>query len=119
VLSLVLTPRFGLQGAVIATTLSIAAGSVAAYAVGRRVLALPLPLAALLRCGAAAGAMGAAVSWLPELGGARELLLKASVGGAVYAALVLLVDAAGARRAALKLLRARRLRGANPGLRPG
>ncbi|HEX8570991.1 MAG TPA: lipopolysaccharide biosynthesis protein, partial [Caulobacteraceae bacterium] len=64
VLNLVLIPRFGLDGAVWATTGSFVLGAVGSWALGRRVMPLPLPIEALARCGLAAAAMAAALSFL-------------------------------------------------------
>ena len=106
-LNLLLIPPLGLDGAMVATTVSLAAGALASYALGSRVMRLPLPWTTFGRCGAAAAAMAAAVSLVPALGGAPELLLKAAVGAAVFGAAAFALDAAGAR-SRLRKLRARR-----------
>ncbi|HEY1753624.1 MAG TPA: lipopolysaccharide biosynthesis protein [Caulobacteraceae bacterium] len=105
-----LIPRFGLQGAVWATTASYAIGLVASAVIGRLAQPLPLPLAALARAAAATAVMGLAVASLPALGGAAELALKAGVGAAVYGLAAYVLDIAGLRsrgRGALAVLRAR------------
>ena len=71
---------------------------------GRRVLALPVAWDSLVRCGIATGVMAAAVSVLPPIGGFAELALDASTGAIVYAAVALLLNAAGVRDVALRLL---------------
>ena len=105
-LNLVLTPRFGLQGAVIATAVSYALGIVASAGLGRRVLALPIPWTALGRAGLATAAMTVVVLRLPALGGAVELGLKALVGAGVYALAAFALDAGGVRSRGAGLLRA-------------
>lgn len=91
-LNLLLVPRFGLVGAAWATTASLALGTLATWALGRRVLRLPIPLGVIARCVVAAAAMAAGLWWLPAWGGIAELLLKVTLGGAIYAAVLLLTD---------------------------
>ena len=108
ILNILLIPRFGLEGAVVATTLSVGSAAAASCALGRRVMPLPVPWGTLLRCAACAGAMGVAVRSGPDLGGAPELAVKIAIGVAVYALAALLVDAAHVRSRALTLLPSRR-----------
>ncbi len=84
-LNLILIPRLGLTGALVATTASYGAGLVASILLGRLAQPLPLPWAPLARAGLAAAAMGVVVANLPSLGGLLELGLKAGVGALVYA----------------------------------
>ena len=105
-LNLLLTPRFGLQGAVIATAASYALGLLASALLGRRVLALPIPWTALGRAALATAAMTIAVLRLPSMGGAAELALKAATGAAVYALAAFALDAGGVRSRGAGLLRA-------------
>lgn len=107
-LCLVLIPRFGLAGAAWATAGGFALGLVVSAALGRSVVALPIPWTTLGRCGLAAAVMTVAVLRVPPLGGATELLVKAGLGAAVYAAVVLLIDAGGVRSRGRALLQARR-----------
>jgi O-antigen/teichoic acid export membrane protein len=111
VLNLVLVPRFGLMGAAWSTAASFGIGMVATWLIGRRVVALPIPWESLARCGVATGLMALAVSRLPAIGGFGELVLDAGVGGLVYAAAALTLNAAGVRDVALGLLARRRIRG--------
>ena len=104
VLNLILVPRFGLIGAAWATAASFALGLLATWLIGRRVLALPVPWDSLIRCGIATGAMAAVVSRLPALGGFGELALDATVGAVVYAIVALVLNAAGVRDVARRLL---------------
>ena len=48
------------------------------------------------------------VALLPPIGGLAELVLDASVGGAIYAALALTLNAAGVRDLLIRLIAARR-----------
>ena len=114
ILNLLLIPRFGLDGAMIATTASMMVGAAASYAVGTRVLRLPLPWLTVIRCGLSAWGMALAVHYTPAIGGAAELLLKAGVGAVAYGLLVLLLDGAGARSRAAALLGSRLRRAAQP-----
>ena len=109
-LCLWLIPRFGLLGAVWATTASYAIGLVASAVIGRRAQPMPIPLGAIARTLVATAVMGASVAALPALGGLAELVLKAGVGAAIYAAAAWILDLAELRsrgRRALSALRAR------------
>lgn len=110
ILNLILIPRFGVVGAAWATTASFGLGMLAAIIAGRRVMPLPIPWEALARCGVASGLMALAVGALPAWGGLAELMLKAAVGGVVYAAVALTINAGEARDLMLRLIRSRRLR---------
>jgi len=105
VLALALIPRFGLDGAVWATTASFAFGALVSYGLARGDVALPIPWNALLRCGLATAVMAVAVSRTPAVGGVLELILKATVGAVVYALAAFALDAAGVRGQALRLIR--------------
>jgi len=109
-LNLVLIPRLGLQGAMIATTASYGLGLAASIGLGRFAQPLPLPLGAVAKAAVASAVMGVAVSRLPSLGGVAELGLKALAGAAVYGALAYALDIAELRskgRGAIGVLRAR------------
>lgn len=108
VLNVVLIPRFGVLGAAWATAASFGFGLAASWALGRRVMPLPVPWETLVRCGIASALMAAAVLPLPAIGGFAELMLDASVGAVVYAAAALTLNAAGVRDLALRLLARRR-----------
>ncbi|HEY5107035.1 MAG TPA: lipopolysaccharide biosynthesis protein [Caulobacteraceae bacterium] len=103
-LNLVLIPRFGLDGALWATAASYGLGAVASFVLGRRCLALPIPLGVMARAGAAGLVMALVVMRLPALGGLPELLLKSCVGAAVYGALAMALDIAGMRSRGLRAL---------------
>lgn len=104
VLTLVLIPRYGLDGAVWATAISYGLGMIASFALGRSAIRLPIPWETLARSGLATAAMALAVASVPALGGARELFAKTAVGALVYAATALLLDAGGARSRGGQLL---------------
>ncbi|HYD28782.1 lipopolysaccharide biosynthesis protein [Brevundimonas sp.] len=104
VLNLILVPRFGLMGAAWATAASFGIGLLATQMIGRRVMALPIPWENLVRCGVATGVMAVVVAQLPAIGGIAELTLDATVGGMVYAAAALTLNAAGVRDVAVRLL---------------
>lgn len=108
VLNLILVPRFGLIGAAWATAASFGAGLIATLVLGRRVLPLPMAWESLARCGVATIGMAGVVVALPAIGGFPELILKAGVGGAVYAVLALTLNASGVRDTARALLARRR-----------
>ena len=112
ILNLILVPQFGLMGAAWATAASFGAGMIATWMIGRRVVALPIPWESLARCGVATGIMALVVSQLPAVGGLGELILDASVGGIVYAAAALILNAAGVRDVAMDLMARCGLRGA-------
>lgn len=104
VLNVLLIPRFGLTGAVVATAVSYGLGLLASALIGRRAIALPIPWSTLLRAIFASAVMAAAVSLIPDFGGILELALKASAGGLVYGLVALALDAGGARSQGLALV---------------
>lgn len=104
VLNLILVPRFGLMGAAWATAVSFGMGLLATMAIGRRVVPLPIPWESLVRCSVATALMALVVAALPPVGGFPELVLDASVGGLVYAAAALTLNAAGVRDVAMRLI---------------
>jgi O-antigen/teichoic acid export membrane protein len=103
-LCLWLIPRFGVSGAVWATTASYGVGLVDAMALGRRAEPMPLPLAAIAKTAAATAIMGLAVASLPSPGGIAELALKAGLGVLVYAAAAYLLDVAELKSRTLHVL---------------
>lgn len=111
-LNLILIPRLGLHGALIATLASYALGLAASAALGRRLMTLPVPWLALLQAAGASAVMALVVAQVPAFGGLTELSLKAAAGGLVYAALIYLIDAGGLRSRAGQALRTLRARNA-------
>ena len=106
-LNILLVPQMGVHGAAIATAISFAIGIAASIGMGRKIVAMPIPWNALVRCGLACLAMTAAVLPLPALGGVPELILKAGVGAVVYAVVALALNAAGVRDIAARLIQTR------------
>ena len=104
-LTLVLIPRYGLDGAVWATAASYLLGAFASAGLGRLAMPLPFPWDAVLRCGAAAAGMALAVMLCPSPGGLAELALKAGVGVVSYAILAFALDAAEVRSRCAGLVR--------------
>ncbi len=107
ILNLILIPRFGVVGAAWATAISFGLGMLTALAVGRRVMPLPIPWEAMIRCGVACAVMAMAVQALPAWGGFAELMLKATVGGIAYALVAIIINAGEARDLLLRLARTR------------
>lgn len=96
-LNLLLIPRFGLDGALWATTASYGLGAVAAWALGRGAQPLPIPWTTLMKTVAACALMAGAVLVLPSPGGILELVMKAGVGALVYGGVVLGLNIDGVR----------------------
>jgi O-antigen/teichoic acid export membrane protein len=96
-LNLVLLPVWGLNGAVVSTVVAYAVGLVLLAVVGRRYIALPIPLEDIAKVGFACGCMALFVSLLPDWGGVGELVFKAALGAAVYGLVALLLDIANAK----------------------
>jgi len=96
-LNLLLIPRFGLDGAMWATTASYALGAAATYALGKRAIALPLPWMTIVKAGSACALMALIVTRIPAMGGVLELALKAGAGALVFGLAALALDAGGAR----------------------
>jgi O-antigen/teichoic acid export membrane protein len=109
-LTLILIPRFGLDGAMWATTASYALGMIASYTLGRSALPLPIPWTTLAQGGAATAAMVVIVLRLPSFGGIWELGLKAGVGAMVYGGVALALNAGGARSYGAQLLQGLKLK---------
>lgn len=101
-LNVALIPIYGVLGAAMATTASFGIGLLASLVFGRRVIVMPVPWNAILRCGIASAVMALAVFWLPPIGGLPEVLMDASVGVAVYASVALALNAGNVRTLAKK-----------------
>lgn len=113
-LNLILIPRFGLTGAAIAT---VAAYGVAFAAMGRRagrILPMGLPVREAAIAAAGCLAMTVVVPLAPRAGGWGEVLSAMAVGAAVYAAVLIAADAAGARRRIRRWIQHRFRRDLNP-----
>ncbi len=110
ILNLILIPRFGVLGAAWSTAASFGIGLIATIILGRGPLAMPVPWATIVRCSIACGLMALVVRALPSPGGVVELMLHASVGGIVYAIAVVILNAAGVRDLARRMIGERRAR---------
>ncbi|KQS55863.1 polysaccharide biosynthesis protein [Brevundimonas sp. Leaf363] len=110
ILNALLIPHFGVAGAAWATLISFGVGLLGSIALGRAAMPLPMPWKALVRCGVATGAMAAVVWMLPPIGGFPEVMMDAAIGGAVYGVAALLLNAAGVRDVARRLLKSFRAR---------
>jgi len=107
VLNLVLTPRFGLTGAALATVIAYAAALAVCAIHGRSAFVLPVPVKAWTGAAAATGVMAAALILIPAPPAAlAALLVKIACGGAVYGAAALAFDVAGCRSFVTERLRA-------------
>jgi O-antigen/teichoic acid export membrane protein len=96
-LNIILLPRIGLMGAVVATVAAYGVGMVLLAVVGRRHIKLPIPLWETAKIALACGGMAGIVWALPSLGGIFEIALKASLGGVAYLGLAVLLNIASAR----------------------
>lgn len=97
VLNVLLIPRLGLPGAVIATVISYAVALVLATWIGRRFFPIPLVPGTAARGTLAAAVMGLAVWMAPGDAGVVALALKIAAGVAVYVPMALLLDVGGCR----------------------
>jgi O-antigen/teichoic acid export membrane protein len=96
-LNVLLLPVWGLNGAVVSTVVAYGVGLVLLAVVGRRYIALPIPLDDIAKVGFACGCMALFVALLPAWGGVAELAFKAALGAAVYGLVALLLDIADAK----------------------
>jgi O-antigen/teichoic acid export membrane protein len=109
-LNLLLIPRLGLTGAMVATTASYGLGLAASIGLGRFAQRQRQRLGVLAKAAFASALMGVAVARMPSLGGLAELGLKALAGALVYGAAAYVLDIAQLRsnsRGAVGMLRAR------------
>ena len=104
-LNLLLIPRLGLQGAVMATVASYAVALILCTIVGMRYFPLPLPGHVFLKGIVATAGMAVAVAAMPAEANAAGLMAKIAVGVASYIPLALMLDLAGSRSWARALSR--------------
>ncbi|WP_084421092.1 lipopolysaccharide biosynthesis protein [Henriciella litoralis] len=95
--NIILIPLIGMIGAVVATIGSYVIGILVISLRGRRYIHFPFPFFAAGKIAIACAAMWPAVMLVPHFGSWLELFCKAAVGGVVYIAVALLIDAGGAR----------------------
>jgi O-antigen/teichoic acid export membrane protein len=98
-LNAILLPWIGLMGAVYATVACYALALILLAGAARRLAPLAWPWMDFLKVSGACAAMAIVVRLLPSPGGFAEVVLKAGIGAATYAAAALVFDAAGARSA--------------------
>lgn len=99
-MNIALIPKYGLMGAVYATVAAYALGLFTAVIVGRRYYPLPLPMKALAQISFACLVMAGVVLALPiseTMPDLLEIMVKASVGIAVYGIICFGIDAANCR----------------------
>jgi O-antigen/teichoic acid export membrane protein len=104
-LTVALAASLGAVGAAIAAAAGAVTGSVPLAGFGRRLFALPLPLGALARTGAAAALMVLAVLALPTFTGAAALFAPLAVGACADAIGAVALNVLGARTWAAAALR--------------
>lgn len=105
-LNFMLIPTYGLMGAVVATLISYGFAFLVSVWLARTHFPLPIPLIETAKISVSCAAMAGAIWFLP-LGslepGFVTLMIKASLGGAVYIALALTMNVADSRNLILAL----------------
>ena len=99
-MNLVLIPKYGLMGAVWSTVVAYAVGLIAALVIGRRYFPIPIPIKAFLQITFACLIMAGVVLSIPIPDGTPdfiEIVIKASVGIAVYGLSCFSTNTAGCR----------------------
>jgi O-antigen/teichoic acid export membrane protein len=96
-LNIILLPRIGLMGAVYATVAAYGVGMILLAVVGRRHLALPIPVWETMKIAMACAVMAVIVYLAPNPGGFFEIMVKATLGGITYGCVALLLNLANAR----------------------
>jgi O-antigen/teichoic acid export membrane protein len=97
--NLLLIPRYGMVGAAYSTVAAYLAALALSWALGRGVLALPIPYGAVARVGIATAGMSAVLALVRGTGGALILIEQVGLGVLVYAGLLLLLAGGVPRRA--------------------
>lgn len=95
ILNYILIPRFGMQGAAIATLLSFIVSVSLGYIFGKRVFPIPFPGKEVLKILTAALLMGICLYYLKDLRGWLSLLLQFSSGFSVFVVTAYLLDIGG------------------------
>jgi O-antigen/teichoic acid export membrane protein len=103
-LTLALTPIHGAAGAAMAAAAGAATGSVMLAVLGKRLVALPLPIGQLVRIGAATALMAATVLALPPANTIIGLGFTVTAGAAAYALAAIALDVLDVRARAAALL---------------
>jgi O-antigen/teichoic acid export membrane protein len=95
--NMMLLPRIGLMGAVVATVSAYAIGMVLLALVGRRHIALPVPFWETAKIAFACAVMAGVVYFAPSPGGFVEIIIKAVMGAIAYGCSAVLLNLADAR----------------------
>lgn len=102
-LTILLTPQLGAAGAAIAAAAGAATASVLLAVIGRRLVALPLPLGQLARIAAASALMAATVLALPPSNTIISLAFTVTAGAAAYGLAAIALDILSIRARARSL----------------
>jgi O-antigen/teichoic acid export membrane protein len=102
VLNLALIPRFGLQGAAVASLLGWTFALALAAVVGRRYFSLPVPLIPITQVLIAAAAMAAAIVPLRSMRGPLAIAAQVGAGAIVFGLAMLVMNFHGARTRLLR-----------------
>ena len=94
-MNVLLLPRIGLMGAVVATVTAYGVGMILLAIVGRRHLKLPIPVWETGKIAIGCAVMGGVVLLTPSSGGIFEMLLKAILGMIAYGSVALWLNLAG------------------------
>ena len=97
VLNIILLPKMGINGAVIATVIAFAVGLLLLAILGRRHIIMPIPWLEAAKIAGACLVMAIVVSILPKFGGFVELITKSMGGAIVYGAALVALDFNGAK----------------------
>jgi O-antigen/teichoic acid export membrane protein len=96
-LNILLLPRYGVIAAAWATLAAFSVGALASWHIGKTVFLLPSLEKDFLGCASASAIMGIAIYSLPSSPGIVWLLAKIALGIITYAAMAWLLDVAGCR----------------------
>jgi O-antigen/teichoic acid export membrane protein len=96
-MNIILLPRMGLMGAVAATVTAYTVGMILLAVVGRRHIALPVPLLETGKIAFACAVMAGIVYMTPSFGGFFEIIAKAILGAIAYGSVALLLNLADSR----------------------
>lgn len=107
ILNYLLIPRFGMQGAAIATLLSFMLSVTLGYILGRRVFPIPFPGKEVTKILTAALLMGICLYYLKDLRGWLPLMLQVSSGLGIFLVSAYLLDIGGIKQIVTKHLKSR------------
>lgn len=96
-LNVVLLPQFGLIGAAYANVAAYGLGMTMLALIGRRYVALPIPVRETAKIGLACALMAGVVLALPSFGALLDIVLKGGIGALSYGAFIMILNVAGAR----------------------